>query len=62
MAVLGLAAGGEGDAGLDDGASRHTVVTAAKLEARTGYERTQRFIGRVEFAQASALAFELRRC
>jgi multidrug efflux pump subunit AcrA (membrane-fusion protein) len=38
---------------------RRLAVSAAPVERQRVYERTQRFVGRVEFAQASALGFEL---
>ena len=40
-------------------ASRRLAVTAIPVELQSGYEREERFVGRVEFAQASDVSFEL---
>ncbi len=39
--------------------TRALGVDAARAALESGYERSQRFVGRVEFAQASDLSFEL---
>jgi len=38
---------------------RRLAVTAIPVEAQSGYQRAGRFVGRVEFAQASDVSFEL---
>jgi RND family efflux transporter MFP subunit len=40
-------------------APRRLAVTAIPVEPQSGYQRAERFVGRVEFAQASDLGFEL---
>lgn len=40
-------------------ALRRLAVTAIPVEPQSGYQRAERFVGRVEFAQASDLSFEL---
>ncbi len=40
-------------------ASRRLAVTAIPVEPQPGYQRAERFVGRVEFAQASDVSFEI---
>ena len=40
-------------------AARALAVTATTLQREDQYDRVQRFVGRVEFAQGSELSFEL---
>jgi RND family efflux transporter MFP subunit len=40
-------------------APRRLAVTAIPVEPQSGYRRAERFVGRVEFAQASDVSFEL---
>ena len=57
-ALLGLARGGAPGPARPL-AGRIFAVPAAPLESASGYERVGRFVGRVELARSSELAFEL---
>ena len=56
-AVLAIRGGARDPASAE--APRELAVTAIPVEAESGYRRAERFVGRVEFAQASDLSFEL---
>jgi RND family efflux transporter MFP subunit len=57
-AVLAVRGGARDPAAITE-APRRLAVTAIPVEPQSGYQRAERFVGRVEFAQASDLSFEL---
>ncbi len=64
LALVAFAGAALGLRGIDDAppaaaTARPLAVLAAPVALEPGYQRAQRFVGRVEFAQASEVSFEL---